>query len=147
MSTTSKIIKQIAREITQVLIQNNQANEMGAMIDAGEWSETGPDFRPLVERWGLTRRTLIHYCTIARLKADIWKQKYPNWNTYRPKHPWEPPMPFNPWEEIEQTLHCIFMAGLLQDHQDQPHRSKIVEQWTGQEAIILPPPNKNSHAK
>jgi hypothetical protein len=107
-------IKQLSKEVEDVLNKNEISNEMSALIDYGEWSGTNPDFSKLIEKWKLTRPQLEAYVNIAESYCKKWFESYPK--EIRAKLPGEEMSSFeyrNPWYIIYTNLNCIFMANEL----------------------------------
>lgn len=110
------IIKNLSKEVEEILSQNAVSNEMAALIDYGEWSQTDPDFSGLVKRWGLTREQLIEYCNEAKKYADKFNEMFPKDGfKMNPEKGIFHHNDLNPWDYILGNLHCIFMAGELQE--------------------------------
>lgn len=105
-----QIIKKLAEEISDVLNQNAITNEMDALIDAGEWSQSGPDFDPLVKRWGLSADQVMGYIQQAMEWSRIFRTREPE-ESRRKRYAvcyFQ-----DPWEERVEKLHCLFMAGSI----------------------------------
>lgn len=110
------IIRNLSNEIEDILEQNAIANEMNALIDFGEWSGCDPNFSQLIKKNNLTREQLISYTEIAKEYADKWFEMFPK--EARKNLSYEKMMSFeycNPWQVRLENLHCIFMAGFLNE--------------------------------
>jgi len=110
-----KVIKQIVEEINQELSSNAYSNEMGLLMSYGEnfGQCTEPDFEDIVTRFSLTRESLNRYIDQAKKWACTFNEKYPKDKIkYRP---WGSSNreEKNYWQNALETLHCVFMSGIL----------------------------------
>lgn len=109
-----QLIKRIAQAIAEVLDNTAYANEMDALIDFGEWSGSEPDFSEVIKNWNLSRKSLIEMSDLAAGWAKTFGEKIPSITRTSASsiYKYGPYIP-NPWEERDQALNCIFMAGNL----------------------------------
>ena len=108
MENEKQIIKHLAHTINEELNSNAISNEMGALIDYGEWSQTAPSFDKVIKAFNLNRKILSNYCDIAQQYYDKHDLLMPE---VKLEFPHDSREYHNPWYYILQMLHCIFMAG------------------------------------
>ncbi len=115
-TNVKKTLKTLSKEIGNILDQNDLSNEIGALIDYGEWSGSDPNFSKLIEKWKLTRPLLLEYVNIAKRYAKKWFDSYPK--IARAKYSMHSYGSFeyrNLWYVIYINLNYVFMAGELQE--------------------------------
>lgn len=100
------IIKRLALEINKELNGNALINEMGALFDYGQWSESEPSFQNIIKSFKLTPNRLNDLIDEAETYAKIFEDKSPIGSYNMSKHG---PYNLNPWLDIIENLHCIFM--------------------------------------
>jgi hypothetical protein len=105
-------VKKLSIEIDKILIENDQANSMGALIDYGEWSQQEPDFTNLVKNWGLNESNLSLCINLAMEHFSTFMDKYPVEKLNL--KPWETFEDRNPWHWIILNLECLYMDPSIQ---------------------------------
>jgi hypothetical protein len=121
-----QILKHLAQDIHEVLEQTSVANEMGALIDYGEWSQSSPDFTQLIGKWKLTRDKLLSYCAQAAEYSVTFRHKFPvhprDWKSKKGYWNHVTREDINPWLQIALSFDMIFMAGFLNNdlNEDEP---------------------------
>lgn len=112
-----QILKHLSQDIGLVLEANSIANEMDALIDYGEWSQCGPNFWGLIQKWKLTREKLLDYYNEAKGYYEKFQQSFPitykDWKTKGTPYNWVTKQDINPWHHICLSFDCVFMAGYL----------------------------------
>ncbi len=112
-----QVIKHLVSEINEVLYNNETSNEMAALIDYGEWSQTTPDFNDLIAKWKLNRNKLLIICKEAERLAELEKQyfKKPAIIDMKKMYKYGPYYWLDErWLNSVETIHCLFMLNKFQ---------------------------------
>jgi len=107
MKQIKQVIKRIAADINATVEANDYANEMAALIDCGEWSQTAPNFYGVIKKWNLDLASMQWLIIIADRYAKKFQEHYP-------KHGPSPNITandLNPWRQIFELLQTAFILS------------------------------------
>ena len=107
MTNYKQHIKKLSYAIDRLLNDNAEANYYNGLVDAGEWSQSDPDFNKLIVGWKLTPRLLMFYIEQADYWASTWYLKYPLRHIKKAR-PWDSDISYlNVWRHILDNLETL----------------------------------------
>jgi|WetSurSiteA1Bulk_404760.scaffolds.fasta_scaffold03388_7 hypothetical protein len=124
-------IKRLASDIGKVLDDNEEANYYNGLFDGGEWSQSGPDFSPLIKRWNLTKDTLKIYCDLAHYWMIKFDELYPMSASRQYRKDMYGPDDSNPWRHRGICLEVLFMEMEMSEKTQCPTCGRMTSDKNG----------------
>lgn len=105
---TKKDVRQLAKDVNEVMEKYAISSYMNSLMGPCEDHDHGPNFKPLIEKWKLTRKMLLEAINFAYQFSILFDNKV-KLSSKRHCPPW------NKWQDTYYNFHAILEAGELND--------------------------------